>query len=159
MLAAGTRRDLPKGSILIRQDEPIGEVYLLLEGLLSVRTAKTGEADIARLRPGEIVGEMSFIDSRPPSASVAAIEPSRVLAIPRQAFEARLRADAPFAARFYRALAVFLSNRLRSTVSLLGYGRIEPDAEAEDEIGPETLDRLSVAGARFDWLQRRIKAT
>jgi CRP-like cAMP-binding protein len=157
MLAAGTRRELPTGSILIRQGDPIGEVFLVLDGVLAVRTQKTGDANIARLRCGEIVGEMSFVDSRPPSASVHALEPSVVLAIPRSVFEKRLEGDAPFAARFYRALAVFLSDRLRSTVGLLGYGKLE--TERDDEIAPEALDKLSVAGARFDWLQRRLKAT
>jgi CRP-like cAMP-binding protein len=155
ILTAGVRRDLPAGSVLIRESEPISEVFLVLDGVLSVRTAKTGDADIARLRCGEIVGEMSFVDSRPPSASVLALEKSAVLAIPQSAFARKLDADTQFAARFYRAVAVFLSDRLRSTVGRLGYGRIE--AEDDDEIAPDTLENLSMAGARFDWLQRRLK--
>jgi hypothetical protein len=96
------------------------------------------------------------VDSRPPSASVQATEQSVVLAIPRIVLENKLNNDVHFAARFYRALAVFLSSRLRSTVGQLGYGRI--DAELDDEVEPDTLDNLSLAGARFDWLQRRLKA-
>jgi len=30
--------------------------------------------------------------------------------------------------------------------------------ERDDEIAVDTLDHLSLAGARFDWLQRRLKA-
>jgi CRP-like cAMP-binding protein len=142
--------------VLIRQGHPIDEVFLVLDGMLSIRTDKTGDADIARLRFGEVVGEMSFVDSRPPSASVCAIEPSAVLAIPRSVLEKKLDGDMPFAARFYRALAIFLSDRLRSTVGMLGYGHLE--AERDDEVAPETLEHLSLAGARFDWLQRRLKA-
>lgn len=156
ILAAGTRRDLQAGSVLIRQGEPIGEVFLVLDGVLSVRTEKTGDADIARLRCGELVGEMSFIDSTPPSASVHALEPSAVLAIAQTAFKMKLQSDAHFAARFYRAVAVFLSSRLRSTIGLLGYGRIE--SGQDDEIAPDTLDNLTVAGARLDWLRQRLKS-
>jgi CRP/FNR family cyclic AMP-dependent transcriptional regulator len=156
LIATGSKRVLSPGTVLIRQGAPIDEVFLVLDGMLSVRTDKTGDADIARLRSGEVVGEMSFVDSRPPSASVFAIEPSAVLAIPRSMLQKRLDVDMPFAARFYRALAVFLSDRLRSTVGKLGYGHLGP--ERDDEIAVDTLDHLSLAGARFDWLQRRLKA-
>jgi CRP/FNR family transcriptional regulator, cyclic AMP receptor protein len=120
-----------------------------------------GNKEVARLRSGEIVGEMSFVDSRPPSATVQAVEPSSVLAIPRLALKARLSQDAFFAARFYRAMAVFLSDRLRSTVGLLGYGSgqtLEDEATYADEIDTTVLDNVSLAGARFDLLQRRLRA-
>ena len=156
MIAAGTKREVAPGSVVIHQGRPINEMFLVLDGAFGVRTDKTGAADIARLRAGEVVGEMSFVDTRPPSASVQATEQSVVLAIPRTVLENKLNNDVHFAARFYRALAVFLSSRLRSTVGQLGYGRI--DAEPDDEVEPDTLDNLSLAGARFDWLQRRLKA-
>src|SRR5262245_17164356 len=145
MIAAGTKREVAPGSVVIQQGHPINEMFVVVDGVLSVRTDKTATADIARLRSGEVVGEMSFVDSRPPSASVQATEPSVVLAIPRSVLEKKLSNDIHFAARFYRSLAVFLSDRLRSTVGLLGYGRI--DAERDDEVAPDTLDNLALAGA------------
>jgi bacteriocin-type transport-associated protein len=156
MIAAGARRDVDPGSILIREGSPVDAIFLVVDGLLAVRTKLTGDANIANLHSGEIVGEMSFVDSKPPSASVLAIEPSVVLAIPRTALASKLQDDVPFAARFYRALAVFLSDRLRSTVSQLGYGK-GVEREPDDEVDPDTLDNVSLAGARFDWLQKRLK--
>jgi CRP/FNR family transcriptional regulator, cyclic AMP receptor protein len=155
LISAGTKQEVAPGAVLIQEGKPIDAVFLVLDGLLAVRTAHLGDADVARLRSGEIVGEMSFVDSRPPSASVLATEPSVVLAIPRSMLLAKLGQDVAFAARFYHSLAVFLSDRLRSTVSQLGYGRVERDHD--DEVDPETLDNMSIAGARFDWLQRRLK--
>ena len=96
LIATGSKRVLSPGTVLIRQGAPIDEVFLVLDGMLSVRTDKTGDADIARLRSGEVVGEMSFVDSRPPSASVFAIEPSAVLAIPRNTLQKRLDVDVAF---------------------------------------------------------------
>jgi CRP/FNR family transcriptional regulator, cyclic AMP receptor protein len=154
LIGAGSRRALPEGTVIIREGEPIEEVFLVLDGILAVRTAKTRTADIARLRGGEVVGEMSFVDKRPPAASVHALAPSEVLVIPRSALAQKLEADVAFAARFYRALAAFLSQRLRNTVSLLGYDI--PEA-ADEEIEADTLDNLTLAGARFEWLQKRIK--
>jgi CRP/FNR family cyclic AMP-dependent transcriptional regulator len=159
MIEVGTKRQVAPGAILIHEKEAVDAVFLVLDGLFAVRTAHTGGHDVAQLRSGELVGEMSFVDARPPSASVVSVDPSVVLAIPRAALEKKLQQDVAFAARFYRSLAVFLSDRLRTTVGHLGYGRPEPDRPAADEeMDPATLDALSLAGARFDWLQRRLKS-
>ena len=162
MIATGVKQLLNPGEVLIHEGKAATSVFLVLDGALSVIARAAGNKEVARLRSGEIVGEMSFVDSRPPSATVQAIESSSVLAIPRLDLEARLSQDAPFAARFYRAMAVFLSDRLRSTVGLLGYSSgqtLEDEASYADEIDTAVLDNVSLAGARFDLLQRRLRAT
>ncbi len=160
MIATGAKQQLNPGEVLIQEGKAAASLFLVLEGVLSVVARAAGNQEVARLRPGEIVGEMSFVDSRPPSATVQAIELSSVLAIPRRGLEVRLSQDASFAARFYRAMAVFLSDRLRSTVGLLAYGpgqTLEDQASYADEIDPAVLDNISLAGARFDILQRRLR--
>jgi CRP/FNR family cyclic AMP-dependent transcriptional regulator len=161
MIATGVKQQLSPGEVLIQEGQAATSVFLVLEGVFSVVARAAGNQEVARLRSGEIVGEMSFVDSRPPSATVRAIEASSVLAIPRRGLEDRLSQDATFAARFYRAMAVFLSDRLRSTVGLLGYGSgqtLEDEASYADEIDSAVLDNVSLAGARFDVLQRRLRA-
>ena len=160
MVAVGSRREVVAGEVFIQEGQPVDAVFIIVEGLLAVRTARTGTRDIALLRSGEIVGEMSFVDARPPSASVVSLGPSLVLAILRATLEAKLRDDVPFAARFYRSMAVFLADRLRTTSRGLGYGDKPPEhAEVDDEeMDPDTLDALALAGARFDWLLRRVKS-
>jgi CRP-like cAMP-binding protein len=161
MLAAGVKQELNPGQLLIQEGKPAASVFLVLEGALSVVARAAGNREVARLLPGEIVGEMSCIDSRPPSATVKALGSVSVLAIPRLGLEARLSQDAPFAALFYRAIAVFLSDRLRSTVGLLGYcpgQTLAEEASYADEIDTAVLDNVSIAGARFDILQRRLRA-
>ncbi len=59
------------GTVLIREGVPVGTLYILLEGHLRVVLEGSGR-QIASLEVGEIVGEMSFIDARPPSATVHA---------------------------------------------------------------------------------------
>ena len=76
----GQRRKVQPGEVLIDERKAGVEVLIVLEGSLSVSVLALGE--LARLGAGEIVGEMSLIDSRPASASVTAVEPSTVLAIP-----------------------------------------------------------------------------
>jgi CRP/FNR family cyclic AMP-dependent transcriptional regulator len=115
MLKAGRKRSLREGEVLIRQGVPGDEVYILLEGRLAVwlKLRRDQEREIARLEAGEIVGEMSFVDARPPSATVKAVEASTVFGISKAVLSAKLAADQGFAARLYRALAIFLSTMVR----------------------------------------------
>lgn len=136
---AGTVRSLAPGETLISAGREIAELYFVTDGRLAVTTG-SGEA-VAILSLGEVVGEMSFVEKRPPVASVAAIEESRVLAVPRGAILAEFERDTGFAARFYRALAVFLSDRLRSATA--------PDPAAAGELDEAILDNVHQAGDRF----------
>ena len=159
MIESGTRQPVTAGDILIHEGQPIDAVYILLEGELTVSVAALDNKTIAHLSSGEVVGEMSFVDARPPSATVTAIEDSYVFAIPRPRLSDKLRFDPGFASRFYRSLAIFLSKRLRVTVSQLGYGDNEPaEIGTIEEEDPETVENTVLARARFDWLLRRLKS-
>ena len=98
LAAVGKRKEFPASSVLIEEGIPIDEVYILLEGELSVRVKARGGDPIAILQQGEIVGELSFLDSRPPSATVAARTDSVVLAISRDQLSTKLDRDPGFAA-------------------------------------------------------------
>jgi CRP/FNR family transcriptional regulator, cyclic AMP receptor protein len=157
----GQRRKVQPGDVLIEERKPGIEILIVLEGSLSVSVSALGE--LARLGAGEIVGEMSLIDSRPASASVTAVEPSTVLAIPKDVIQKKLNEDIGFAARFYHAVAVFLSGRMRGTVQRLGYGsdnkgvdELDEDVEAEGELDLDVLDKVHLAGARFDRMLKRL---
>lgn len=161
ILETGNREEVPAGTVLIHEGQPIAALYILLEGSLSVTTAATDDREIAVLSSGEIVGEMSFIDTRPPSATVTAKEDTIVLAIPRPQLALKLRQDKGFASRFYCALAIFLSNRLRVTVKQLsasGDEEMEVDLP-EDELGQDARDSVNLARTRLDWLLRRLKGS
>jgi CRP/FNR family transcriptional regulator, cyclic AMP receptor protein len=157
MIANGHREDIAARTMLIEEGKPIEAVYIVLDGAFTVLV---GGKEVGRSLSGEVLGEVSFVDSRPPSATVQAAEASRVLTIPRSLLSRRLEQDTAFAARFYRSLAVFLADRLRSTTGRLGYGQSEPlseDTEYEDELDPALLDTVSLAGARFGMMLRRLR--
>ena len=159
-IAYGERRSVPAGGVIIHQGQPVEELYLILDGMFSVTDELGGGHELARLGSGEIVGEMSFVDANPPSATVTAVESSYVLAVPRHLLQQRLDRDANFAARFYRALAVFLSDRLRATVSRLGYGgddqSLHDGLVEDDELDPNVLDTVHLAGTRFKYIVDRL---
>ncbi|HNV69139.1 MAG TPA: hypothetical protein PKO06_05530, partial [Candidatus Ozemobacteraceae bacterium] len=76
----------------------------------------------------------------------------------------RLKSDSEFAARFYKALALFLADRMRNTIRHLGYGKLsdEPardeDALDLDELDIEVLDNVHLAGARFERILKKLMA-
>ncbi|MEQ8963679.1 MAG: cyclic nucleotide-binding domain-containing protein, partial [Coleofasciculus sp. C2-GNP5-27] len=74
MLAVGHRKEVTAGTILIEEGKPIDTLLILLEGTLSVSVSALQGKTIARLTSGAVVGEMSFADTRPPSATVQAVE-------------------------------------------------------------------------------------
>lgn len=160
MLKAGAKRFVPAGGILIEQGVPVDAVFILLEGRLAVwLKGKLGpERELARLQAGEIVGEMSFVDARPPSATVRALEDSTVFAISKPALNAKLAADAGFAARFYRALAIYLSTTIRERHRALGGSGTGEALEEDDvdELDPTVLDGVYLAGERFDRMVKRV---
>jgi len=160
LIAHGSRERVGAGTALIREREPISAVYIVLDGALEVSATGLGGTPI-RLGSGDVVGEMSFVESRLPSASVTAVEASTVLAIPRSQLGAKLETDAEFAARFYRALSMFLAHRLRSTMRRFGYGqdrKLDEEADDEDELDSQVLDSIHMAGYRFDHVLRRLLA-
>lgn len=161
LATAGTRQALPADTVLIREGAVIGALFMVVEGQARVTVSRPQPRVLAVLGPGEVLGEMSFVDSRPASATVTAVTPLQVLRLPREVVEARLRSDVPFAARFYQAIAVFLAQRLRTmAVAQLGYGDardLDQDVEAPDELSPELLDGMALAGARSEWILGRLR--
>ena len=151
----GVKQFIASGTVLIQEGEAINSLYVVLDGRLSVRTAAMDGGEIATLFSGEIVGEISFVDSHLPSASVIAVQDSQVLCVSRQVLADKLSADQAFAARFYRALAVFLADRLRVTVGRLGYGSKQQDADP-DQLDDSSMEEISLAALRFDDLLRRM---
>jgi bacteriocin-type transport-associated protein len=161
MISTGRREEIVAGTVLIQEGEAIDTLHILLEGTLAVSVAALEGKTIARLTSGAVVGEMSFADARPPSATVQAVENSLVLSIPRHQLVEKLKKDEGFASRFYRAIAIFLSTRLRGTVRYLGYakGQLLNEDSGSDDLSPEMLDNMPLAKARFDWLLRRLRSS
>ena len=116
MADTGQVLELADGELLIRESVMTDHLFILLNGSAEVEASGVGV--VAVLRAGDVVGEMAFVDHAPPSASVRAVGRLEYLAVEKHKLQERLDNDAPFAARFYKALAVFLSERLRKANTL-----------------------------------------
>ena len=69
LTANGQTRFVPRNTTVIQQGKPLEALFILLEGKLAVRTTGLRDVDVATLFPGEVIGEISFVDARPPSAA------------------------------------------------------------------------------------------
>jgi CRP/FNR family transcriptional regulator, cyclic AMP receptor protein len=157
MLANGQRRNLSPGTVLIKEGQPNQALYIILDGALSISLAALGGQAIDTKMSGEILGEMSFIDDRPPSATVTAVEPAVVFVLERARLNRKLEQDTAFAARFYRAVSLFLSDRLRHSLTLITPGPRAAAAPAgDDELDLSILDTVHLAGARFERMLKRL---
>jgi CRP-like cAMP-binding protein len=79
--------------------------HLILEGTATV--SKDGR-ELRTLGPGDYFGEISMIDGRPRSATVVAVEPLKVFAIPHQGFEQVIDEDPGFARHLLKTLCARL---------------------------------------------------
>jgi SulP family sulfate permease len=108
------RESLPAGTVLIHQDAPPDDVFVLESGRLSVETV-TSTGTRMRLRtvlPGVMVGEIAMYTGVPRTADVVAEEPSVVLRLRRSAIE-RMESEEPeLAGALHRWLAATLADRL-----------------------------------------------
>lgn len=157
LIEIGEKRQLAANDVLIREGRTPEGLFILLSGTLAVVSLFGKE--ITYLERGEMVGEMSFIEARPPSVAVKATSTAQVLMIPRYRLQKRLEQNEGFAARFYRAIALFLSERLRGTTASLGYGDTR-DADNRlpdpDELDDNVLDGLYLAGTRFEMILKQL---
>lgn len=94
-LAAVARRalevDVPAGAPLIEEGALDDHLFVLVEGSLRVHR---GDRVLATLGPGASVGELAALVPEPRSATVTALEPSRLLRIDKPVLD-ELLADGP----------------------------------------------------------------
>jgi CRP-like cAMP-binding protein len=106
---------------------------------------------------GEIVGEISLVDSAPPSATITARGDGLALFLDKRQLLAKLDDDKGFGSRFYRALAVFLADRLRATRQSAAEKLSDDDAVARDELDIGIMDHVTAAGERFNRMLRVLR--
>lgn len=89
--AAGTRVTLPQGWSPIWETTPADKAYILLAGIVSVR--HHGE-EIARLGPGDIMGETAILNHSLRNASIVSLTPLDLIHLTSEAV-LRLRDEMP----------------------------------------------------------------
>jgi CRP-like cAMP-binding protein len=115
----------PAGETVVREGEPGGDLFVVLEGEVAIE--QHGLA-IALVGPGGHFGEMGLVDAGPRSASVRVRKPLRAMIIHRDAMMALMQREPTLAVKLLWAFVQVLSQRLRATNTEL----------SEVLMGPET---------------------
>ncbi len=160
LMYSGQRLQLRVGDVLVEQGVHADALYILLTGILSVwLDSNDGKREVTRMTSGEVIGEISFIDSRLPSATVAAVVPSLLLAIPKDLLTKKIDTDPGFGLRFYKAMAYFLSDRLRTTMSRIDSfsGNVTSPSHLY-EPSPDVMARLPIAKHRLARMIKQLQA-
>ena len=113
-----TERTFATGESLCRQGDVGTDLFIVLSGRLSVRVG--GGEQLAELSPGSVVGEMGLIEPRNRSASVVALEETRVAAISQTDLRQLLVTDGNLGFVVLCNITRVLSDRLRQTDDKLG---------------------------------------
>ena len=161
--ARGQRRKIAGAAVLMYEGDPGDRVVVLLAGRVKVTTVgDDGQETLLSIRgPGEILGELSFIDDQPRLSTVTTLEPVEVLAIAAAGF-GRYLEERPrvalvilrsLSARFRDASRKRVQSRELDTVGRLAarlvelcerYGEVTPEGTiiglplTQDELGAWT---------------------
>jgi CRP-like cAMP-binding protein len=91
VVRAGRYVRLPADWALIWEKTPADKAYLIVDGAVSVRK---GGQEVARLGPGDVIGEMAIVNHKLRSASVVSLTPLEVIHYTSESLE-RLLEEVP----------------------------------------------------------------
>ena len=108
------RRKFKSGESLVQEGRRTHGVFVLMQGAAVVQIPGHGPArDIG---PGEVCGEISFLDELPATANVIARDETEAYYLDRPTLLSLFELFPHLGSRFYRSLASILSRRLREVI-------------------------------------------
>ena len=108
------RLQFKAGDPIVQQGKRTNGVYLLLKGAASVQVPVRGT--VPAIGPGEVCGEISYLDELPATANVVAKEAVEAYYLDRATLQTLFELFPHLGSRFYRSLACILSRRLRELI-------------------------------------------
>ncbi|HZI04371.1 MAG TPA: cyclic nucleotide-binding domain-containing protein [Archangium sp.] len=106
-------REVRRGDTIIHEGHPVDGLYVVLSGEVAV---SKGEQSLARLREGELFGEMSLLQRTPATATVTAARNTSLLRLPREDFDTLILTHPQILA----LVSELTESRQRSNEALLG---------------------------------------
>ncbi len=135
-------RGYPGGDILFTEGDPGGEILFIAWGEVSIFQSTMNEepVELARIRAGDFVGELSLLSPARRSATAIAETPTQVLKMTRETFFTQLRAQDPAARALLQTIAKRICPRIRTTDA-----RIDLVHDALRGASPSSLEARLIA--------------
>lgn len=108
------RRQFKAGEAILQQGKSANGFYVLLKGTATAHIPPQGP--FRTIGPGEVCGEVSFLDELPASANVVAKTAVEAFFVDRPTLQSLFELFPHLGSRFYRSLAAILSRRLREVI-------------------------------------------
>jgi len=143
VVKACEERMLVGGEELFHENDAGDSLFIVQSGRVDIFKNIRGDVDrsLASFGPGDVIGEMSFIDGARRSATARTTESSEFLVLSRLSF-AKVQKERPdIAAGFFRNMAAIVASRLRTTNELYR----EAVAFGIEATGAHTLNLKSMA--------------
>ena len=158
-----------QNEVILKEGRLSGAIYLIQKGIVRVERSASGrDVAIAFLEPGEVFGEISFIEGLPTSAAVIAQEEVEVRILDEQQLYSLLTSVPGLSERFYQSLAYNLSSRLRQTTSLVSHlmrrVQVSPQYDiqrtgqvGQDSIPPELIGETELFKENLQSIEQEIR--
>lgn len=108
------RRQFKAGEHIVQLGRRTHGVYVLVKGTALVQVPSLLSHEIG---PGEVCGEISFLDELPATADVTATTAVEAFFLDRSTLVSLFELFPHLGSRFYQSLAAILSRRLRETIT------------------------------------------
>lgn len=119
----GETEEVPAGTTIVSEGENLDRLFVLLSGRAKVFLPAEGDrvssVRLAEIKNGDCFGEYSFIDKQPASATIRAIEDSKVYSISHDRLRQFLDTHPIVASIVFQNLLGMLVSRLRASTSEL----------------------------------------
>lgn len=154
-------RTFPKHSIILNEGEQSHNLYVILDGRVKVYASDDDGKEILlnELGPGDYFGELALVDEEPRSASVSALENTKLTIIAQQDFLTCLERMPSIAINLVKVLARKLRQQTRSTKILALNNVYERVAKTLYDLASEKEGKLVVSGQTHRTLADRVGAS
>jgi CRP/FNR family cyclic AMP-dependent transcriptional regulator len=116
LVSCADPRRLPSRTTILKEGEPSLDAYLIHSGSVRIeRKTPYGQFTLAKLEPGSLFGETSFVDRHARSSDVVTISETELLAFITSELSALMESDQRFGIAVYWTFWKSLSTKLRLT--------------------------------------------
>jgi len=111
--------ELDGNEVLFEEDSEGRDIYLLVDGKITIESIIPGASiqktkEFYTMKPNDVIGEFSYVDSAPRSATARAKRPSKLLHIRADALDALFEENKALGYKFMTNIAKTLCGRIRN---------------------------------------------
>ena len=109
------RQQFKPGEALVQRAKATSGIYILLKGTASAQIP--GQMAGRHIGPGEVCGEISFIDGSSATATVVAVDPVDAYYLEGKTLQSMFELFPHLGSRFYHSLSAIVARRLRELIN------------------------------------------